>query len=542
MESIEFKNLRAIKNSGELKLSNLNLFLGANSTGKSTILRFFPLIRQTLFRNNHSPLLWYDAEGVDFGSFKESVYSKDEKNVLSFAFSFKDVDVEIRDPRTFIDILDSYSLEKFPYGTRGSYRAHSVIYDGLRKSIKNIISDVSIKVSINKDRYTKINVKLDSQIIEFNFERSYIKINGEVVEQLKDFKLEPLNIYQKIVPEIVNKKGMSGKIESKNLKDVVKENLSIALFKNINRLISEENRARFVSSLKYFGTIDDFKRHNLKKKAPKTLHLNFEKNIETIYKNYTILTAISLMSSINEHLEILFKNISYIAPVRATAERYYRIQGLSVLDVDSTGANVPMILHGMTHKQKNDWKNWTKKNFNIEFETFQDGGHIGINVKNQEDSRYNLADTGFGYSQILPVLLVIWKQINRRKARSSYLNFGYQKIIRPNNFIVIEQPELHLHPAMQAQIADLLVTVISNYPEIQFIIETHSIVIMNRIGQHIEKNNQSNNPKKLEEKINIFLVNPLADEQIDTNITKTSYDSEGIIQEWPVGFLSGGIL
>lgn len=50
MKSITIENLRSITSSGELPLNNLNIFLGANSTGKSSILRFFPLIKQTISR------------------------------------------------------------------------------------------------------------------------------------------------------------------------------------------------------------------------------------------------------------------------------------------------------------------------------------------------------------------------------------------------------------------------------------------------------------------------------------------------------------
>ncbi|MBK0084402.1 AAA family ATPase [Lactococcus sp. S64] len=547
MESIQFENLRAIKDSGEIKLSNLNLFLGANSTGKSTILRFFPLVRQTLFRNNDTPLLWYDPEGVDFGSFKESVHSKNEKEVLSYSFSFKDVDINLNNSNVLLDVLRFHVGEKKLMKSNNIYKYFAFFIDDNEKKQKNKISDISIKISINKDKYKKVSVKLDNKKIEFNFDESSIKIDGREILFFDDLTLEGINQTNKIIPEIFTdeSKKNNSKNRHKHLQKIVDDHLGKKLFENINPSISIDKLAQFFSTLKYYGTRKEFEAYILEKKFPKTILATFKKNIDYIYDDYTILTALFTMNKINENLDTLFSQISYIAPVRATAERYYRIQGLSVLDVDSTGTNVPMILHSMSAKQKSSWKKWTKETFNIEFETFQNGGHIGINVHSLEENKYNLADTGFGYSQILPVLLVIWKQINNKgkyKSRRGMPKDYYGKMESPKNLIVIEQPELHLHPAMQAQFADLLISIISNYPEIQFIIETHSIVIMNRIGQHIEKNNLEENSKNLEDKINIFLVNPISNNDTDKNITPTSYDHEGIIKEWPVGFLSGGIL
>ena len=46
MKSIRVKNLRSILDSGEIDINRLNLFLGENSSGKSSILRLFPLLKE----------------------------------------------------------------------------------------------------------------------------------------------------------------------------------------------------------------------------------------------------------------------------------------------------------------------------------------------------------------------------------------------------------------------------------------------------------------------------------------------------------------
>lgn len=117
-----------------------------------------------------------------------------------------------------------------------------------------------------------------------------------------------------------------------------------------------------------------------------------------------------LLEESNKYFNQYFDNVTYIAPVRASAERYYRVQGLSVDDVDSMGVNVPMMLYSMKGTSEyNDWNRWTKDNFGIQYTVKNNEGHSAVMVQT-DYGEYNLADTGFGYSQLLPVLLVLWKQ------------------------------------------------------------------------------------------------------------------------------------
>jgi AAA15 family ATPase/GTPase len=72
MEAIRIKNLRSLTDTGSIDLKNINLLVGQNSSGKSTFLRTFPLIRQSILRDTRGPILWYDETLVDFGSYEET--------------------------------------------------------------------------------------------------------------------------------------------------------------------------------------------------------------------------------------------------------------------------------------------------------------------------------------------------------------------------------------------------------------------------------------------------------------------------------------
>ena len=85
---------------------------------------------------------------------------------------------------------------------------------------------------------------------------------------------------------------------------------------------------------------------------------------------------------------------------------------------------------------------------------------------------------------------------------------------------------------MQSQFADLLFNIIRQTDDVKFIIETHSVAIINRLGELIEDTVDSD----MQNKFNIYLVNRNVNEN-DERIQAVRYDDNGIITGWPVGFL-----
>ncbi len=72
MRSISLKNLRSFRDTGHVPIKDINILVGQNSSGKSSFLRTFPLLRQSIVRDTRGPILWYDDSLVDFGSYKET--------------------------------------------------------------------------------------------------------------------------------------------------------------------------------------------------------------------------------------------------------------------------------------------------------------------------------------------------------------------------------------------------------------------------------------------------------------------------------------
>ena len=97
MKSICVKNLRSLRDTNDMEIKPINILVGSNSSGKSTFLRLFPLIKQSLSKKINGLILWAgDDDYVDFGSFKEAINNSISEKEIKFKFNF-DIDISIGD-------------------------------------------------------------------------------------------------------------------------------------------------------------------------------------------------------------------------------------------------------------------------------------------------------------------------------------------------------------------------------------------------------------------------------------------------------------
>jgi hypothetical protein len=119
----------------------------------------------------------------------------------------------------------------------------------------------------------------------------------------------------------------------------------------------------------------------------------------------------------------------------------------------------------------------------------------------------NICDLGFGVSQVMPLVIA--------------------SKIPDKDLIVVQQPETHLHPKMQADLGDLLIESIDTK---RWLIETHSEVLMLRILRRIREKEFSASDLK------IYFVDQRdgASRIIDMKFS----DSGDLLTRWPKGFFA----
>lgn len=129
------------------------------------------------------------------------------------------------------------------------------------------------------------------------------------------------------------------------------------------------------------------------------------------------------------------------------------------------------------------------------------------------DTTVSHRDIGVGISQVLPVLV------------SAYAS--------KNAVIAIEQPELHLHPALQSEIADVFIETAKENKN-TYLIETHSEHLLLRIMRRIRENNIS------PDDISLLFVN-VDDEQKSSYVQPLRISGTGkLLDHWPDGFFEEG--
>ncbi|MGE3345445.1 MAG: DUF3696 domain-containing protein [Vicinamibacterales bacterium] len=124
-----------------------------------------------------------------------------------------------------------------------------------------------------------------------------------------------------------------------------------------------------------------------------------------------------------------------------------------------------------------------------------------------------LTDVGFGVSQVLPVVVECF-------------------YVPPQSVVIFEQPEIHLHPRVQAELADLFVDAVrareNGQPRnCQFIIESHSEHFLRRLQRRIAEEEISADDTAL------YFVHTEADH---ARLEALDIDMFGNIKNWPQSF------
>jgi len=228
--------------------------------------------------------------------------------------------------------------------------------------------------------------------------------------------------------------------------------------------------------------------------------------------------------------ENLFKGIYYLGPLRNKAERLYTWGGIEPDSVGHLGQNtVPAILSARNKKM-----NLKKRGSLLGFEKMiatelkrmsliEDFSVDPITANRQEyevkvrtngsDSLVNLPDIGFGVSQVLPVIVQLF-------------------YAPPSSIILMEQPELHLHPKAQADLADVVIDAIKSHENgsprnIQLVLETNSEHFLRRLQRRIAEGLIS------EDDIAVYFAK-VADSE--STLEPLKLDTYGNIANWPENF------
>ena len=253
--------------------------------------------------------------------------------------------------------------------------------------------------------------------------------------------------------------------------------------------------------------------------GPIKTHL-FPDQARTYYQNT------SFLSHFETAYEALMDSMFYLGPLREHPQREYRWSGASPADVGPRGErSVDAILAATAHRQ---WRNLAPRKKLMSFQEMiaywlRDMGLIeSFKIKEiaQGSSLYQvlvqkggkgpktmLTDVGFGVSQVLPVLVLLY-----------YVPEG--------SIVLMEQPEIHLHPAVQSSLADMMLAVAQGR-RVQIIVESHSEHLLRRFQRRAAEGDVSSSDLKL-----YFVSNDGG----EAKLNDLKLNEWGQIENWPDHF------
>lgn len=430
---INLRYFKSWRDTGPMQLSALTGIFGSNSSGKTSLLQWLLLLKQTAESSDRGQALHLGDERslTDLGTFQDLLFNHDSDNTLSWDLDWKlGKALEIEDLTQKKGFL--FKGDKLGYGARLVWKRNG--QEGLGRVVVE-----SLNYSLAEGKF---GMRLD-------------KKGG------KEYEL------------------FSG------------ENF---------RFIRSQGRAWGLPfPIKCYG---------------------FPDQVRAYYQNAAFLSDFELA------FENLFSQLFYLGPLRGYPRRQYTWAGSKPQDMGPRGERVVDALlaardqgsylsFGRGHKRQNletRVAEWLKElNLVVDFEVrpvTQGSKLFQVWVRRSKNSpEVLITDVGFGVSQILPVIALCY-----------YVPKG--------SILILEQPEIHLHPRVQAGLADVFIDAIKTR-NIQIILESHSEHLLRRLQRRMAEEHFNPDDAAL-------YFCKFAEGQ--SKLERLQIDSYGNINNWPEDF------
>jgi predicted ATPase len=242
----------------------------------------------------------------------------------------------------------------------------------------------------------------------------------------------------------------------------------------------------------------------------------------------------TLVYATQELVNFFTGHVRYLGPLRAEPGQ---VQGFALSnqldDVGPRGEHAAAVFHAHADRPVEWWDPVRNKTVSTSLHdavdfwlqhldvamdaSTEDRGQAGVSwrIQPKPGSRHRtLSSVGVGVSQVLPILVL-------------------GLLVSEGAMLLIEQPELHLHPRAQARLADFYLSLTATHKQV--LIETHSDAMINQFRLLMVRDGAS-----ARDQINIYFAQQ--DNDGATTFEPIDIDDDGSIDNWPEGFFDENIL
>ena len=559
-------NFKAFGETVTIPVRPLTLIFGANSSGKSSIFQSLLLLKQTLEEaKNPATALLPNGSFVNLGTYRDFVHRHETGRDFEFGARF-DLDGTSDLPPLARKIINGTKVQNAVltvqfFGDKDSSAGTRHIDLALGDDETPMLSYLPPTDLSSGTEEEKVEIKPDSVFWHrwFKFMKYYSASYMIIFDTLKaalddDESLRPdIGSWVKRCEQAIDQCTTILLSEAKDLKwddPKVIEIIDVVIGNKLKRktLLSNERLEKqknyeFEEAIKDLREAFNFSPQIHYKNFLPTDHegvfatcpfafdyFSFEHLYSKARSEHVPIDGIVGMSHIAVYIcssfRQLLENMVYLGPLRSRPERDYEFSGDTTDYVGQSGEHWPSILY----------KSWKRaEQANTDLERLGVKYRLKIDKLQYEDgspsNRFSprlvdtdtgidasICDVGFGISQVLPIVM--------------------QSHLSEKKTLLIEQPEIHLHPAHQAELGDMFIRSALEEQKNTLLLETHSenliLRILRRIRETTDNELPEGFPRIRPEDVAVLYVQP---GENGAQVIEIPVTEDGdFARPWPQGF------
>jgi hypothetical protein len=567
LRSLTIQNFKGIKDPVKIDLRPITLLFGPNSAGKSTIIKALAYAREIFVNRNPDPhRCTIQGERVDIGKFHEVIHNHDVLSPMLFGIEVELTDYESLSVRRMPDPLDpimALVAGKQPKMADNPDFPSDVKLSGVKRVLVSVCLQQHPSIS-NPTPYVKYYS---------------VSLNDEFFCQIDDEGPQAYEKYVVSVPETdeqkKNKKFFGKLWPSPKMAHFAMARLNFrhTLFQQKTATASDPNMAKVAEEAFkkcWSGDPDN--------KAETGIFISFGNALPEWDRSLDFFAGLNVAQGTDKKelngfmngavvgagqlVRDVLQSMRYLGPLRAVPPRFLDEDRLAEEVGASSGLDLWKELFNadsFTRRAINEWMGPTQLDtgyridlkqsievdpdrlWEIQEEILEGAGHRGPDALDvvdrlqglpkgspklilhqiNTDIDLSLHDVGTGISQVMPVVIAA--------------------LISSGGVLAIEQPELHIHPALQVKLGDLFISRIKDSGCL-FILETHSEHLLLRIMRRMRETSSGDLPENVApvtpKDVSVLYVQPKGTSSV---VRCLALDEEGqLLDAWPGGFFEEG--
>ncbi len=544
ISTLQIGNFKAFAETQRIPIRPLTLIYGANSSGKSSVIHALILARHALETGDANVhRTGVGGEAVDLGGFRQYIHRRETGRRMDWAAeldvsAFKGRLAEFFASTKYVSVSLTLGIALDDQGrTPPEASPKALTYE--------VLADGASLFRMSKRR--EGNLQLDRLDHEHSVFRDIPRINDRVSSPEEMIKPSDLEKYSEVIADIVHdivadpgmffpsglirrkppfttdprlvsgeKAGDSTPDDSLRGKVDIESEMCLILPDILDKIVTGLASALTddLKSLQYLGPLRSYPPRHIAFSA----HHDLNRFAGGAYAWDVLRRDEGVRDLVNEWL--------------GSEERLqtpYELRVRNLLTIDDLDVDYKQYIEKLDHRftsEEYDWDLFGEIYSALDRLKERESTFSEVQELNLIDRRSNTIvshrDVGIGVSQVIPVLVGAYASKRR--------------------LIAIEQPEIHLHPALQADLGDVFIQSALGGSRNRFMIETHSeyllLRIMRRMRQTAAGELPEGFPSVTPDDVSILFVQPKGSRSV---VRRLELDEEGqLLDPWPGGFFEEG--